>query len=151
MGALLNEIFDSKSILLNLDGKSKETIFSELIGAIAAVHPGCDEAAMLEALWERENKMSTGIASGIAIPHTICREINGIIGAIGISKDGIDYDALDEKPVYVIFMMIMGEHVREKHLRTLNHIFRLVKSDALELMRNAKNVQEINSILAGFY
>jgi PTS system fructose-specific IIC component/PTS system nitrogen regulatory IIA component len=150
MEILLNEIFDSQSIIVNLKSRTKEEAFAELTGAIAAVHPECDSEAMLAALWEREKKMSIGIASGVAIPHAMCQAITKIAGAIGISRGGIDYDALDHKPVYVVFMLAMGVPAEESHLRILNQIFKLAQSEALASIRNAKNNKDVYTILSRF-
>ena len=94
--------------------------------------------------------MSTGIASGIAIPHGYCHSINTVIGAVGISHNGIDYDALDNKPVHVVFMLIMGEAAKENNLRILNQVFTLIKSEAFAVVQAAKDTREIHSILSRF-
>ena len=151
MGIYLSEIFSRQSIILNLNGKFKDEIFTELTRKITDAHPECDETEILEALWERENKMTTGIISGAAIPHALCGKIKSMAGAIGISGSGIDYDALDNKPVYVVFLLIMGDQSRENHLRVLNQIIKLSQSENLELIRNAKNTQDICSILSAFH
>ena len=146
----LSEIFESKTILTDIAGTTKEAVFSELADVIAADHPECNKPAMLAALWEREKKLSTGIVSGVAIPHAICGGIGTIAGAVGISRAGIDYDALDKKPVYVIFMLVMGEGAKENHLCILDRIFSLVRTDALTLIKDAKNAQDVHAVLSGF-
>jgi len=150
MVMLLGEIFNPGTILLNLAGTTKEDVFSELVGAISAVHPEADRDVMLTALWEREKKLSTGITSGVAIPHAICGGIGTIAGALGISRAGVEYDALDKKPIHVIFMLIMGESAKENHLHILDQIFSLARTDALELIKNAQNAQEIHAVLSRF-
>jgi mannitol/fructose-specific phosphotransferase system IIA component (Ntr-type) len=150
MGILLSEIFDLRTIKLNLEGATKEAAFNELSDAITAVHPECDQTLMLAALWERENKMSTGITSGIAVPHAICKGINSIAGAIGISQTGIEYGALDNEPVYVIFMLAMSEPARENHLFVLNQIARLAQSKMFASIKDADNVQQVYDILSRF-
>lgn len=151
MSILLSKIFDSRAIILNLSGTTKEDVFTELADAISAIHPECDQPGMLAALWEREKKMSTGIAPGIAIPHAVYRGINTVVGAIGISKAGIEYDALDKNPVHVVFMLAMGEFVQENHMRVLNQIFTLVQTEAFELIKNAQTAQEAHAVLSRFH
>jgi len=150
MEILLTDIFDPRSIKLNLESASKEEAFAELIGAVASLHPELDPAEVLAAIVARENKMSTGIAPGVAIPHAICKGAGdksaGIIGAIGISKAGIEYDALDGKPVHAIFMLIIGE--RANHLRALNQICALAQSEGFALIRNAKTPRDVQAVLA---
>jgi len=150
MSILLSDIFNPQSIKLGLEGKTKKEVFAELTGIIAAAHPGCGQAPLLEALWEREHKLSTGIAPGIAIPHAFCGGIEGIGGALGVSQEGIEYDALDSEPVYVVFMLAIGEPAKEHHLRVLNQIFALTQSEALEMIRNAKSPQDVQAILSRF-
>jgi PTS system fructose-specific IIC component/PTS system nitrogen regulatory IIA component len=148
MGILLSEVFDPQSILLNLEGKTKDEIFTELAEAICTVHPECDRASMLASLWERENKLSTGIVPGVAIPHSIYGGINNIAGAIGISKTGIDYGALDNEPVYVVFMLVISDKATESHLRILNQLFALSQSEAITIIRNAQNTDVVKDILS---
>jgi len=147
----LGEIFDSNTILTDLAGTTKEAVFSELADAIAADHPECNKQAMLAALWEREKKLSTGVAAGVAIPHAICRGIGKITGAVGISRTGIEYDALDKKPVHVIFMLLMNEGTKEDHLFILNQISTLVRTDAFTLLKNAENAQDVHAVLSRFH
>ncbi len=150
MGILLSDVFDPRSIRLNLEGKTKEEIFIELAEAITAAHPECDRASMLASLWERENKLTTGIGSGIAIPHTLCRGIKNIAGAIGISQTGIEYGALDQKPVYVVFMLAISNKAAENHLLILNQLFVLAQSEAITVIRETQNTQAVKDILSCF-
>jgi PTS system fructose-specific IIC component/PTS system nitrogen regulatory IIA component len=150
MRILLSEIFDPQSIRINLESTTKDGVFTELVEAITNVRPECDAQIMLDAIWEREKKMSTGIVSGVAIPHAVCRGINKIVGAIGLSEEGIDYNALDHNPVHVVFMLLMGEPGMEGHLRVFNQLTGLIKSDSFLLMRQAKNPEEIKKILTQF-
>jgi mannitol/fructose-specific phosphotransferase system IIA component (Ntr-type) len=149
MGVLLGNIFDFRTIVMDIKG-TKETVFTELTGAIAAVHPECNQTVMLTSLWEREKKLSTGIASGIAIPHAICNGITTMVGAVGISKTGIEYDALDQKPVHVVFMVAMGENEKENHLSILEQIFAIAQSEALALIKNAQDTRDVYTILSQF-
>ena len=149
MGMLLSEIFDIKSII-NLESRTKETAFNDLVSAISEIHPECDQTLMLESLWKREAKLSTGITAGVAVPHAICKGINRMAGAIGISKTGIEYNALNKEPVYIIFMLVMDEKFTEKHLTILNQIIKLINSKELEHLKYAKNAQDIHEILCGF-
>jgi mannitol/fructose-specific phosphotransferase system IIA component (Ntr-type) len=145
---LLGDVFSQHSIKLDVEGKTKEAAFTELLELIMVDHPEYDRNELYAAINSRENKMSTGIGSGIAVPHGYCRSISAITGAIGISKAGIDYDSLDHKPVHLMFMLVMGEASQESHLRVLNEVFMLVNSEASALMMMAKNTQEVYAMLS---
>jgi len=149
MGIFLNEIFEPRSIILNIDGKTKEEVFNELTGAIADVHSEYDYSSMLASLWERENKLSTGIGSGIAIPHAFYEGVNKIAGAIGISQAGIEYNALDQKAVNIVFMLIIGRQANENHLYVLSQLSTLAQSEAFSMIKKAQNKETIMDILSG--
>ena len=148
MGMSLSEIFDLRSIKTDFDGKTKELAIAELIDSISVLHPECNRTELFTAIMERERKMSTGIGNGVAIPHAGCKGIAGMCGAIGVSKQGIDYGALDNRPVQIIFLFATNEKTDENHLRILNQIFKLVQSEGLALIKNAKNAEEIHAILS---
>jgi len=150
MGISLNDIFDRRSIKLDIKSTSKEGAFAELIGAVVDSHPEFDPVRVLAAIMARENKMSTGIAPGIAIPHAIYdgagAKADEIVGAIGVSKTGIEYDALDGKPVHAIFMLIIGE--KANHLEALNLICTLAQSEGFALIKNAKTPMAVMAALS---
>lgn len=151
MGTSIYEIFDLQSINLDLTANTKEEALDELINSIIVLHPEYDRDELLAAVMERESKMSTGIGNGIAIPHAFCTGITGMIGAIGISKLGIDYRALDNKPVQVIFLLVINNNANENHLYALNMINNLAQSEKLALMINANNAEEVHAILSRMY
>jgi mannitol/fructose-specific phosphotransferase system IIA component (Ntr-type) len=144
----LGKIFDLRSIKMDFDGKTKDLALTELIDSISGLHPGCDRSELFTAIMKREKKMSTGIGNGFAIPHAGCRGIAGMSGAIGVSRQGIDYEALDNKPVHIIFMIATGQEADENHLRILNLILKLAMSEKFELIKNAQNAEEIHAILS---
>jgi mannitol/fructose-specific phosphotransferase system IIA component (Ntr-type) len=147
---LLSDVFNRQAIKPNLEAATKEGVFTELIEVIAAVHPEMDRGEMFSAIQDRENKMNTSVAPGVAVPHGCYPGTDEIIGAIGISKAGIDYDALDRKPVHFVFLLLMGESAREKHLRILNRVLALINSGALGYMRAASDPEEVYEILSRF-
>lgn len=148
---ILSDIFAIQSIKVNLESATKEDAFMELIEAIAAVHPEFNQDEMFTAVNEREHKMATGIGSGAAVPHGYYRGIRDMVGAIGISQTGIDYDAPDHKPVHIVFLLLMSQSAQEDHLRILNRIFRLLTSEAGSLIRAAQNTREVQDILSRFH
>jgi len=148
MGNLLSDIFGVQAIRMNLEGKTKDAVFGELIGAITDLYPECNAAEMLAEITEREDKMTTGIGSGIAIPHAYCNSIENLTGAMGISRQGIDFGASDNKPVHVVFLLAISKKKKENHLRVLNMILQLAQSNAIDKIKTAKTVEEIHDILS---
>jgi mannitol/fructose-specific phosphotransferase system IIA component (Ntr-type) len=158
---LLSDVFTIQRIKPLLESETKDEAFEELVETIVTAQGGrsfategsCAELnrrEILQAVSKRESKMTTAILPGIAVPHGYCRAYNGITGAIGISRTGIAYDADDNTPVHCIIMIVLGETAREKHLRVLNRLLRLLTSQVLSSIQSANNAQEIHDILHRF-
>ena len=141
----LYDLFPPEFIKVDLEAEDKEEAFEELVDHFCqASHVNIRED-ILDALRKREAKMSTGIQKGIAIPHGKTSAVNSVRGVVGISKKGIDYDALDGEPVYLLFMMIAPPDEAEMQLRILKRL--------AELLENPRFVIELQaqSDAAGAY
>ena len=124
---LLSELFESSFIKIGLECEDKEEAFEELADAFCqASHLNIREE-ILEAVRIREHKMSTGIKKGIAVPHARISSIDRIYGILGISRKGIDYDALDKEPVYLIFMVLVPKTDTESHLGILKMLSEMLQ------------------------
>jgi mannitol/fructose-specific phosphotransferase system IIA component (Ntr-type) len=144
---ILADVFDKRLIKLNLESTDKDAVFEELVGEISAVKPELKKTETLAAIRDREAKMNTSIASGIAVPHGYFPGLNGVIGALGFSREGIDYGAHDRKPVYLVFLVLLGGGAREHHLRVLSRIAAFAQSGALSYIGKAETPQNVYDIL----
>jgi nitrogen PTS system EIIA component len=119
----LQSVFTTRRIKVGLESEDKDELFEELVELLDR-DGGKDfpRTAVLTSIREREQKMSTGIKKGIAIPHGKAAGITGLIGAIGISRRGVDYDALDGEPVFIVFMLISSPEDSELHLSALKRL-----------------------------
>lgn len=124
---LLGDIFTKDTIVVNLESTEKDELFEELVEKIHSCFPEVDRAEALKELNEREEKMSTGIMHSVAIPHAQISSIRTTVGAIGISKDGIDYDSLDKAPVYVVFLLLGPENEAERHIQILKSLAQVLQ------------------------
>ena len=125
---LLDKVFNPKAVNIDLKSEDKDEVFEELIEELVSVNPSLDRSVALAAVKEREAKMSTGIMSGISVPHAKTSAVTDVQGAIGISRSGIDYDALDGKPVHLIVLILSGADSTELHLRVLKRLARLLEN-----------------------
>ena len=124
----LYDLFPPEFIKVDLEAEDKEEAFEELVDHYCqAAHVNIRED-ILEALREREAKMSTGIQKGIAIPHGKTGAVDSVSGVLGISRKGIDYDSLDGEPVYMLFMIIAPFKDTEIHLRVLKRLAELLEN-----------------------
>jgi PTS system fructose-specific IIC component/PTS system nitrogen regulatory IIA component len=124
---LLQQVFTPGRIKIGLESEEKDELFEELVDLVAAQDGrNFPRAAVLKAVREREDKMSTGIKKGIALPHGKAEGVDSLIGAIGISHRGIDYSSLDGEPVYLVFLLVSSPAEAELHLQALKRLARLL-------------------------
>ncbi|MDR1931112.1 MAG: PTS sugar transporter subunit IIA [Treponema sp.] len=124
----LSDLFPPEFIKIGLEAEDKDEAFEELADAFCQVSRLDIREEILEAVRDRERKMSTGIQKGIAIPHGKTNAVDRVRGILGISKRGIDYDALDGQPVYLLFMVVAPQTDTEKHLRVLKRLAELLQN-----------------------
>ena len=145
---LLCEVFTPELIKIELEAEDKDEVFEELTNHYCQIKKSNAREEILKAIWERESKMSTGIKKGIAVPHGKTTTLEHVIGILGISKKGIDYDALDGQPVYLIFMILEPKTENEKNLRLLKRLAELLNNHQFySEMLVQKDPQSANQIL----
>jgi len=123
---LLRDVFPPQFIKVNLEAEDKDEAFEEMVDHYCQMANSHAREEILESLRLREAKMSTGIQKGIAIPHGKTNAVDAVRGVLGISRDGVDYDALDGEPVYLLFMLIAPDKDSEQHLRILQRLAELL-------------------------
>lgn len=128
---MFSEIFPASNIIADLQSEDKDELFEEMVEVLVSAQPGISRADALAVLKERENKMTTGIVSGIAVPHAISNTVKGVVGAIGISRAGIDYGSLDNKPVHAVFMLLFSPDETERHLQIMKQFAGLLQYQEL--------------------
>lgn len=119
---MLQELIRAEAVKVNLESDDKDEVFEEMTEVLCSLCPTVSRSEILDSLFERENKMSTGIMPGIAIPHAISARVKEPVCAVGISKEGIDYNSLDGKPVHVIFMFVFPSVDAEVHLKIMQSL-----------------------------
>ena len=147
----LNEIVKAEHIESGLKATNRWEAIDELVdnlvanGAIAK----SDRDAVIDVVRTRENSMSTGIGYGIGIPHASTDLIENVVGALGRSKNGIDFEALDNQPVTLVVLFLVPKGQFQKHLHTLANIARqLHNSEFRAALENAEDAESIFQILS---
>jgi PTS system fructose-specific IIC component/PTS system nitrogen regulatory IIA component len=135
----LQDLFTPEYIKVGLEAEDKDEAFEELIDHLCQNDHSSLRDEILEALMAREAKMSTGIQKGIAIPHGKSSAVGAIRGVLGVSKKGVDYDALDGEPVYLLFMIIAPPADSEQHLRILKRLAELLENPQFCIDLQAQN------------
>ncbi|AGT44021.1 PTS sugar transporter subunit IIA [Treponema pedis] len=119
---ILGKLFSAKNIKLNLESTEKDELFEELVDLYVSNDSSISRDSIIDAIREREAKLSTGIKKGIALPHARISGLKEPRGIIGVSKKGIEYDSLDGNPVYVVFMLLSTVEDYSLHLKILNRL-----------------------------
>lgn len=137
----ISQLLNKESIIVNIKARNKKEVIDELALAISnTTKISADEIAKV--LMEREKLGSTGIGGGIAIPHGKLGLVDSIIVGFGISKQGIDYEALDNKPVHIFFLLLTSENSTGGHLKVLAQISKLLKIDNFKKQLTAAEAAE---------
>jgi fructose-specific phosphotransferase system IIA component len=144
----ISEVLDPKAIKIGLVATTKEESLKELVGILSEVENIGDSKSILKALVERESLGSTGIGQGIAIPHGKTDKVSRLVAVLGISKHGVNFDALDGEPVYIFFLLVAPKETAGPHLKALAQISRLLRDSYFcELIRKCKTEQEVFTLI----
>ena len=142
---LISEVLTPSLIKLNVEAKTKEELFEEMVQLFVRDGIIDDRDAAVMALIEREQKMSTGIAPDFALPHGKIMGIKGVVMALGIIRgDGMDFDSLDDEPVHVVLTLFSEVGNPGPHIEALSEISRLIEIPGfLESVKEASSAEEI--------
>lgn len=145
---LLHEIFPVDLIKVSVESEDKDEVFEELVDLFCRSTGNSAREEILAAVRDRESKMSTGIKKGIALPHGKTNAVDQVYGVLGISRKGLDYDALDGEPVYLLFMMLAPQKDTEKHLRLLKRLAELLDNPSFynEVIAQ-KDARSVNNVI----
>ena len=126
----LIDLIEERVIKIPLTGQTKTEVIRELVDVLASAGKIVDPPKALAAVMERESKGSTGLEEGIAVPHAKTEAVKTLTIAIGISPQGIDFDALDRKPSQLFFLMLAPPDQSGPHIEALAEIARMTRSKA---------------------
>ncbi len=125
----LSKFSDENLIVFDLKSKEKEGVIEELVELVNSSNMVTDKNTLLNDIKERENLVTTGIGYGVAFPHAKTKSVKGIVIAFGRSNKGIDFEAIDHKPVNLFFLIAAPEDAIGAHLNVMSRISYLMKSE----------------------
>ena len=144
----ISDILKKEHIIKELDSRDKKNVLDELSSFLENEGEITNKENLLAALIGREKLGSTGIGENVAIPHAKISEIDNIITVFGRSKNGVEFESLDQKPVNFIFLVMAPENSTGQHLKVLARISRLFKNPSLrESVLRTNEADQIYSIL----
>ena len=149
----LLEYMSEDRIILDLKSKEKEEVFEEMAPVFVEdnIRDAEELEEFIEGLKEREKLTATGMQDGIAVPHAKSPSVHKIALALGISKEGINFESMDGEPSKYIFMIAAPKGTKQEHLDLLAMISELSYSEeVLENLGKAQTKSEVIEILGNF-
>jgi len=146
---ILTQILQLSCVKVPLEGKDKESVITELVDLLDDNGLLLDENIVLEAVLAREQTRSTGIGSGIAIPHGKCKQVRELVMAIGIAGEPIDFASIDGKPVKIIILLVSPADQTGPHIQALARISRLMLDEQFKQgLEKATSADEVYELLS---
>ncbi len=141
----ISQLLSEEVIDADLEVTGRKEVCEELVNLLADTGKVKDSSEALEAVMEREGYMSTGIGNGVAIPHAKSSSVDSLVAAFGRIKDGVDFKAIDGKPVFLVFLLLTPEKEAGLHVRALARISRLLKN--LDFKNRLIEMETANQII----
>jgi len=139
-----------EAIRAELVADDKESVIRELVESLVkAGRIGAeDRDDIVRAIIKREELGSTGIGRGVAVPHTKHPSVERLVGTVGISHDGVDFDSLDGEKVQLLFLLVSPPDRPGDHLRALENISRQLREDMFcKFLKQARSPEDIGQLL----
>lgn len=146
---LLSELLTPDRVRVPLHGTAKDDLLRELVGVLHQSGAVADAESVLDGVRKREEVLSTGVGSGVAIPHCKSNGVPALAMAAGVTRQPVDYDALDGQPVSLFFLLVGPEDAAGQHVKALSRISRMVRRDDFRArLAAAATADEFVAVLA---
>jgi fructose-specific phosphotransferase system IIA component len=146
---ILTRIVKPDCVIVPLKSTDKRSIITELVNVLDANSLLSNKDVALQAVLTREQTKSTGIGSGVAIPHGKCNVVKELVISIGIAPNPIDFESVDGKPVSIIILLISPLDQTGPHIQALAQISRLMlDEDFRNKFQNASSPQQVCELLS---
>ena len=137
-------LLNTDTVLPNLEAQDKAEILEKMVASLENKVPEGELEKIRHAVIEREKIMSTGVGKGLAIPHGKTAGIEQTYAAFAILRDPVDYDAIDDQPVDMVFLLVGPQSSNSLHIKMLSRISRLMNnSEFRERLRECSTSEEI--------
>ncbi len=144
----LVDIIHPARICTDLKSSSKMDVLTELGELLCEQCAGTEVGAVTKTLVDRERLATTGVGNGVAIPHGKLEALSSISAAIGISKTGIPFDAVDDAPVHIFVALVAPLNSSGDHLRSLARISRLLKEPTVRArLMEAQDAEQLYEVI----
>ncbi len=143
----INDLVSTSGVVSNLKVSSKKQAIQELARRVAEIS-GQPERAVFDVLMERERLGTTGVGNGIAIPHGKLENLDSLYGLFARLETPVDFQAIDDQPVDLIFLLLAPESAGADHLKALARVSRLLRDKpTCKKLRGTNTVDGLYAIL----
>jgi PTS system fructose-specific IIA component/PTS system nitrogen regulatory IIA component len=145
-----SDFINVSSIKADLSADDKPTVIRELVNSLAAAGAIAehDVQGIVSAIMKREELGSTGIGRGVAVPHTKHPSVERLVGTVGVSSEGVDFNSLDGDKVHLLVLLVSPPDRPGDHLRALENISRQLRDDTFcRFLKQARTPQDIQQLL----
>jgi len=140
----VRELLTLERTHFNVQGVSKKRLLDQVAQLVSASCSELTEQQVFDALVARERLGSTGIGEGIAIPHCRLSHCQAPVGMLLLLDQPIDFESIDNKPVDLVFVLLVPEHNPEHHLKTLSHLAALFnEANFRQQLRDARSAEDL--------
>jgi mannitol/fructose-specific phosphotransferase system IIA component (Ntr-type) len=144
----LLELLDENVIKIGMESLDKDEAIAELAELLVRAERVSDRGGVLEAVYARERKGTTGIGGGVAVPHAKHESIKQLTAALGTSSEGIEFDAVDDEPVHVVFLVLADPDQAGPHVACLADIANLLQVPGVyEKLKNASSPEALRDVI----
>ena len=144
----IKDMLSDKSFLVNFEASSKKNVLDEL-SKLAERDIKIDSRTLLDALTKREKLGSTAVGNGIAIPHANCPDIDKPKVFVALLSNSLDFNANDDQPVDIIFLLLAPDNNGSEHLQALALVSRLLRNKELTTkLRGCKNTESAFAVIS---
>ena len=138
------------SRVIDLDSVSKEECLATLVGAAATSDAVVDQEALLQAVLERESKLSTGIGLGIAVPHARIEAVTRFVVVVGRHRAGMEFGSIDGRPVHIVVLIAGPREAKTPYLELLAQLSKRLKlEDVRNQICDGASAQDVVDLLVG--
>lgn len=144
----LAEVFKEDLIFLEFNAENKDEAIEKMVAAVEKSGGVEDSVSLKTALLDREKLGTTGVGEGIAIPHARCAAVKDLTAAFFLSRDGVSFSSIDNKPVNLIFLLLAPVASGGAYLKLLAKISRMLRSnDFRGSLMEAKTTHDVMEII----
>lgn len=143
----LKDLLSRRTVRVGLEGETREDIIREVVQLLDGLPEVRNLNEVESAVRRREDVMSTGVGKSLALPHAKTTAVSGTVAAFAVTNKPVEWEAIDNEPVRLVFLLVGTESAKSQHIKILSRISRLMnRDDFRERLLSARDADELITI-----